>query len=114
MKTYEIRLNGKSTGWFGNHKDCVEVLKHLERKASNLQYVIYENTGLDVDSQDYLHNVNAVHIGFTHQNRKTRTSRSGTYKNASLKTPAPNNTGKTVFGYDGFVDVWAVKEIKGE
>ena len=112
MKTYEIKLNGKNTGWFGDHKDCVEVLSKLNTKSRKLREEIEKNTGLNELDQNYCHNVNARHLTFTHH-RKTNTS-TGTYKDAYIKTIANTNTGKTVFGFDGFVDVWTVKEVKGE
>ena len=111
LATFEIRLNGKSTGWFGNHKDCVEVLSKLDNQRLKLTNEIEKNTGLGDLDQNYEHNVNARHLTFTHQNDKARVSRSGTYKNAYIKTIANTNTGKTVFGFDGFVDVWTVKEV---
>ena len=109
LATFEIRLNGKSTGWFGNHHDCVEVLSKLDNQRLKLTNEIEKNTGLGELDQNYEHNVNARHLTFTH-NRKTNSS-TGTYKDAYIKTIANTNTGKTVFGFDGFVDVWTVKEV---
>ena len=112
--TYEIKVNGKSTGWYGKHSDCVEILKRLNRQSNKLIEAIKDSTGLDEEDQNYYHNVNAKHLTFSHQNYNTRTSRWGYYKNAYCKTIAPNNTGRTVFGFDGLVDIWTVKLLKSD
>ena len=70
MKTYEIRLNGKSTGWFGDHRDCVKVLKKLDNKSHKWMLEVADNTGLPEVDQNYCHNVNERHLTFTHH-RKT-------------------------------------------
>mgnify|MGYP003110608836 CR=1 FL=1 len=110
--TYEIKVNGKSTGWYGSHSDCIEILKRLIGVFPKLIEAVKDSTGLDEEDQNYYHNVNARHLTFSHQNYNTRTSRGGNYKNAYCKTIAPNNTGRTVFGFDGFVDIWTVKLLK--
>ena len=112
--TYEIKLNGKSTGWYGKHYDCVQVLKKLDNQSHKLMVEVAENTGLWEIDQNEQHNVNARHLTFTVAKRNKSYNSRGVYSNAYCKTIAPNNTGKTVFGFDGFVDVWTIKEVKGE
>lgn len=108
---YEIKLNGKSTGLTGSKYSLLDVLQKMHKNFDELMDIVEENTGYGEIDQNYYHNVNVRHLTYTHQNRNSRTSRTGVYKNAYCKTIAPNNTGKKVFGFDGYVDVWKIEKI---
>ena len=112
MNTYEIKINGKSTGWFGTLYGCQQTLLKLNKKSYDLVQVVEDNTGLGELDQNYLHNVNARHIEFTVAKRNKAYNGRGFYKNSYCKTIAPNNTGKKVYGFDGYVDVWTIKKVK--
>ena len=46
MFTYEIKINGKSTGWYGQHSDCVEILKKYDNWNFYLFFKLVISVGI--------------------------------------------------------------------